>query len=126
MKVLNVISSAYRATLEEQDDTVVWFSHHLKGAGCDLTVLLLGNAVNYGVKGQDASGLTLGGVKQTQPPRPDQDLSALLGKGVEVYVVADDVAERGLEGTDLIPGLKTVPRAGLPKLFDRHERVWYW
>jgi len=126
MKALNIIETAYRATIEEQDDTVVWLTHAMKGAGADLSVLLRGNAVNYAVKTQDASGLSFGDTKQTQPPRLAEDITRLIGKGVEVYIVEEDVAERGLERTDLIDGLKPVPRAGMPKLFAGFDRVWHW
>src|SRR5262245_43661498 len=96
-KILQIVESAYRATLEEQDDTVIWITHAMKGAGGNLDVLLRGNAVNYAAKGQDASGLAFGEKKQTQPPRLAEDVAKLIEKGVAVYVVSDDVAERGLE-----------------------------
>ncbi len=125
-KILNVIETAYRAKLKEQDDPIVWITHALKGQGADINVLLRGNAVNYAVKGQDASGLSFGAKKQTQPPRLDNDVSALIGKGIEVYVVEDDVSERGLERTDLIDGLKTVSRSGLAGLVAAHDHIWHW
>jgi sulfur relay (sulfurtransferase) DsrF/TusC family protein len=125
-KILQVVETAYRATLEEQDDTVVWITHAMKGSGGDLHVLLRGNAVNYACKGQDASGLAFGEKKQTQPPRIADDVARLIGKGVEVYIVEEDVAERGLERGDLISGLKPVERAGLPKLFASYDQVWHW
>jgi intracellular sulfur oxidation DsrE/DsrF family protein len=126
MKVLQVIECAYRATLEEQDDTIVWLTHAMRGAGGDFTVLLRGNAVNYAVAGQDASGLAFGDWKQTQPPRIDNELAGLIGKGIDVYVVEEDVTARGLGNAAFIAGIRRVAGAGIPRLMDAHEQVWHW
>jgi hypothetical protein len=125
-KYLHIIETAYRATAEEQDDTCVWFVHAMKGGGADVTVLLRGNAVNYAVKNQDASGLSFGAKQQTQPPRVLDDVLGLVKKGVTVHYVEDDVAERGIERTEIADGLSPVSRAGIAKLFADHERVWHW
>ena len=126
MKVLSIIESAYRATLEEQDDTIVWITHAMKGAGADLNVLLRGNAVNYLAKGQDASGLSFGAWKQTQPPRLADDVAGLIGKGVDVYYVEEDLADRGLSQGDLIDGVKSVAKSGMAKLLGGYDQVWHW
>jgi sulfur relay (sulfurtransferase) DsrF/TusC family protein len=126
MRVLNIIESAYRATIEEQDDTIVWLTHAMNGVGADLGVLLCGNAVNYAVRGQDATGLAFGGWRQTQPPRIADDIASLIAKGVAVYVVTEHLAQRGLEERDLISGLQRVTRDGLPSLIITHDQIWYW
>jgi intracellular sulfur oxidation DsrE/DsrF family protein len=125
-KILQVIESGYRATVEEQDDTVVWFTHAMKGGGADVAVVLRGHAVNYGVKGQDASGITFGDKKQTQPPDLAGDLARLLSKGVEVYVVEEDVTSHGLVTSELIGGLRPIARSGLPALLGRYDLIWHW
>lgn len=125
-KILNVIESAYRATLEEQDDTIVWLTHALKGAGANLDVLLRASAVNYAVKGQDASGLSFGERRQTRPPRIDDDLANLIPKGVKVMIVREDLIERGIDSAELIGGVEFVSRAGLPGLFGAYDQVWHW
>ena len=125
-KTLQIIETAYRATIEEQDDTCIWFCHAMKGGGADLAVLLRGNAVNYAVKAQDASGLRFGAKAQTQPPRLADDVAGLVGKGVDVFFVEDDAAARGLERGDLIDGLVPVKRGGLARLFGDYEQLWHW
>lgn len=126
MKVLQVIETAYRATLEEQDDTIVWLTHSMKSAQADLTVLLRGNAVNYAIRGQDASGLAFGAWKQTQPPRIDDDVAGLVGKGVAVHVVEEDLAERGLANLHIVDGVVRIRRAAIAALMDAHDQVWQW
>jgi len=125
-KILQVLESAYRATLEEQDDTVVWITHAMKGQGAELDVLLTGNAVNYSVKGQDASGLRFGDREQTQPPRLSEDVAKLTGKGIQVFLVEEDLAARGIEGSEMIDGLQKVSRSSLPQLFENYDQIWRW
>ena len=126
MKTLSIIESAYRATIEEQDDTIVWLHGAMKGAGADLAILLRGNAVNYLVQRQDAAGLAFGDWRQTQPPAIASDLAALAAKGVEICYVAEDLAEHGIERNELINGAQPVARAAVAALVGSYGRVWYW
>ena len=127
MKVLQVLESAYRATIEEQDDTVVWITHAMKGAGAALDVLLTGNAVNYILSGQDASGLAFGDWRQTQPPRLDSDLAGLIAKGAKVYYLREDAQARGIGGAnDVVTGVAAVNRADVPGLFGDYDQIWHW
>jgi sulfur relay (sulfurtransferase) DsrF/TusC family protein len=125
-KTLQIVTSAYRCNVEEQDDPVLWISEVMKGAGADLNILLEGDAVSYAVQGQDASGLSFGDRSQTHAPRIEEDLKRIIGKDIEVYVVEDDFAERGLERTELVEGVKGVPRGALPALFAGYDQVWRW
>ncbi len=125
-KILSIVETAYRATIEEQDDTILWLSHMLRNGGADISVLLRANAVNYAVKGQDASGLVFGEKKMMHPPEIDKDLQKMIEKGVPLYVVDEDVKDRGLSDSELIDGIKKVNRETLPELIDQHDHVWHW
>jgi sulfur transfer complex TusBCD TusB component (DsrH family) len=50
----------------------------------------------------------------------------LVGKGIEVYVVEEDVTDRGLGNAGLVDGIQRVTRAGIPALMGNHDQVWYW
>ncbi len=126
MKVLQIVETAYRATLEEQDDPIIWISHAMKGAGADLDVLLRGNAVNYAVAAQDASGLSFGDWQQSQPPDLAGDISGLAEKDVTVFVVQDDLDERGLRDVALVAGIETLSRGRLPALLNDYDQIWNW
>jgi sulfur relay (sulfurtransferase) DsrF/TusC family protein len=126
MKALNIVETAYRGTLEEQDDTIVWLTHAMKGAGADLGVLLRGNAVNYGVAGQEVAPLSFGARTQANAPDIAGQVAGLIGKGIEVYIVQEDLADRGLSAGELIDGLTPVSRSDLPGLLDNYDRVWHW
>lgn len=126
-KTLNIIESAYRAVMEEQDDTIMWLLAAMQAAGAEHTVVLRGNAVNYAVSGQGAPGLNVGGWKQTQAPKMDRDVVDLIEKRkIPVYIIEEDLAERGIERGELVPGVKLVSRAALPGLFAEHALVSHW
>ena len=126
MRVLNIVEAAYRATLEEQDDTIVWLTHAMKGANANVDVLLRGNAVSYAIRAQDASGLTVGDEAQIQPPQLANDIAKLLDKGAKVYRVDEALRERGIESGALIGGLSFIPRGQIAKLFADYDQIWHW
>ncbi len=126
-KTLNIVESAYRAVMEEQDDTILWVLAAMQAAGAENTVVLRGNAVNYAVAGQGAPGLTVGEWNQTQAPRMDRDVVDLVeNRQIPVYVITEDLADRGIEAADLVPGVQLLERSSLPGLFADYALVNHW
>ncbi|GBF79139.1 hypothetical protein [Aphanothece sacrum] len=126
MKVLQIIQSAYRCIVEEQDDPVIWFAQVLKSGDGDVDILLKGNAVNYAVNGQGGDGIILGTWQQTCPAKVDQDLHQALNSGLKVYAIAEDITLRGIPETKLISGIQKLSRKELPNLFEEYDQVWSW
>jgi sulfur relay (sulfurtransferase) DsrF/TusC family protein len=126
MKVLHIVESAYRGTLEEQDDTIIWLAHCLRNAGAELEVLLKDNAVNYALLGEDSSGLRFGNWNQTRPPKIAAQISSLIAKQVPVHVVHEHLAMRGLSEAPRIADVNLVSRANLGRLFETCDQVWHW
>ena len=92
----------------------------------DISVLLRSNAVNYAVKGQDASGVVIGGVPLSNPPKLDEDVSSLVSAGVETYAVTEDIEERGISQSEIVDGVKLVKQSELADLFEEHDSIWHW
>jgi len=126
MKVLNIIETAYRATLEEQDDPVVWIIHAMKGAGADHSVLLRGNAVNYTVMAQGVPPLMFGQRTQKHAPRIAEQIAGLVAKGVAVMAMKESLAERGIGEDELMAGVTLVRQGAVPKMMGGFDQVWHW
>ena len=126
-KTLNIVESAYRAVMEEQDDTILWLLAAMQGAGAQHSVVLRGNAVNYAVAEQGAPGLAIGGWKQTLAPRMDNDVIDLIEKRkIPVFVIEEDLAVRGIERGELVAGIQLLSSKMLPKRMAEYETVLHW
>lgn len=125
-KILSIVERAYHGTIEEQDDTILWISHMFKNAGADISLLLRGNAVNYAVAGQDASGLSFGGMKLEVPPTLDKDVANIIDAGIPTYAVREDLEDRGIGQAEIAKGVKLVGRGEVADLFDSHDAIWHW
>jgi predicted peroxiredoxin len=125
-RVLAIVESAYRATVEEQDDTILWLTHMVHKSGVDQTVLLRSNAVNYIVRGQEVKGLTFGKRTMQRGPDLEGDLAKLMEIGVPVYYVEEDAKALGIPSDRIVEGAKPISGKELPGLFDGFEQIWHW
>jgi sulfur relay (sulfurtransferase) DsrF/TusC family protein len=126
-KTLNIVETAYRAVIEEQDDTILWLLAAMQGAGADHTVVLRGNAVNYAVAGQGAPGLTIGGWNQTQAPRMDNDVVDLITKRkIAVFVIEEDLVTRGIERGELVTDVELLSSKMLANRMAEYEIIMHW
>jgi hypothetical protein len=124
--MLQILTSAYRATLEEQDDPVLWLTHSLRNNGAQVDLLFRSTAVSYAVRQQAARGLGIGAWQQSQPPDIAVEVRALISKDTKVFVVREDLEARGVHGDELLDGIGFVARAELPALLRGYQRIWQW
>jgi sulfur transfer complex TusBCD TusB component (DsrH family) len=126
-KTLNIVESAYRAVMEEQDDTILWLLAAMQAAGAEHAVVLRGNAVNYAVAGQGASGLTIGAWRQTEAPRMDNDVTDLIKKyKIPVFVIEEDLSARGIERGELVPEVQLLNSKMLAKHMAEYDIISHW
>jgi sulfur transfer complex TusBCD TusB component (DsrH family) len=74
--------------------------------------------------GQGAPGLAIGGWKQTQAPRMDNDVIDLIKKHkIPVFVIEEDLTARGIERGELVPEVELLSSKMLPARMVEHELV---
>jgi hypothetical protein len=126
MKTLQVIEQAFRTIVEEQDDPIIWLTRSMRGAGADLSLLLVGHAAYYAVQRLRQPALRLGGWRQTQPADLKNDLEDLLKSGVPVYVSKEDIDSRGLSDLPPINGIRLADKNSVVSLYETADQIWHW
>ena len=126
MKVLQVIDQAFRTTTEEQDDTILWLTQSMQSTGANLMLLLSGHGVQYAALRKLQPALSIGLWQQSQPADIYRDLTNLIEHRVPVYVVDEDLSERGLDQQSLIAGIKSISRNQLVDIYEQADQVWHW
>jgi sulfur relay (sulfurtransferase) DsrF/TusC family protein len=126
MKVLQVLDQAFRTTVEEQDDTILWLTQSMQGAGANLKVLLSGSGVEYAVQKAAQPALSIGAWQQSQPADITRDIGRLVDKDVPIYAVEEDLAQRGLDPLLVNAGVSVIKRGELATLYQSVDQVWHW
>ena len=126
MKTLNILSTAYRATLEEQDDTIVWLTHVLRRAGADIDLLLRASASNYVVEGQQVAPLAIAGRTQRNAPDVHGAIRDLAEGGAGLFVLEEDIDRYGLLDCPKLQQAQVVRSGDLAKLLSGYDSVWHW
>lgn len=131
MRVLQVLDQAFRTVVEEQDETILWLIQSmLKPASEDtnneLMLLLTDNAVQYAYQKDPQPSLKIGDWQQSEPADIKRDIKNLLHRGVRIYIVYEDVKERGLDLLSITDGIEIINRDNLPKIYRYVDQVWHW
>ncbi len=124
-KILSVLSHTEYGNLEDSD-IGLFASAFAPAAGSQITILLAEDAVNYGVRGQEGTGIKIAGVPVQPGFLIEQDVRAVQDSNIPVYAVREDLEQRGIGSTDLVAGIKTISRREYGKFVDQFDTIWNW
>ena len=124
-KILCIVESAYRGTLEEQDDSIIWLTQALAKAGGQMSVVLRGNAVNYAVAAQNPKGVTIGKLEIENPVAPTREIARMKSAGIPVYLIREDLERRGIAASAVVGDVEMVSQGQLAGLCGKFEQVWH-
>lgn len=124
-KILSVLAHTEYGNLEDSD-IGLFASAFAPVAGQQMTLLLREDAVNYAVRGQDGTGIKIAGAIVQPGFLIETDLRSVQQTKIPVYVVREDIEERGIKPNELIEGVQLLSKKELGKLIDQFDTVWNW
>jgi sulfur transfer complex TusBCD TusB component (DsrH family) len=124
-KILSVLSHTEYGNLEDSD-IGLFASAFAPVSGSQMTILLSEDAVNYGVRGQEGTGIKIAGAPVQPGFLIEQDVKAVQDSNIPVYALREDLEERGIHEGELVTGIKTISRKEFGKFIDQFDTVWNW
>jgi sulfur relay (sulfurtransferase) DsrF/TusC family protein len=124
-KILSVLSHTEYGNLEDSD-IGLFASAFAPAVGSQMTILLSEDAVNYGLRGQEGTGIKIAGAPVQPGFLIEQDVRAVQDARIPVYALAEDIEERGLKPADMVPGIKTISRKEFGRFIGQFDTVWNW
>jgi sulfur relay (sulfurtransferase) DsrF/TusC family protein len=124
-KILSVLSHTEYGNLEDSD-IGLFASAFAPVAGNAMTILLREDAVNYAVRGQDGTGITIAGGRVQPGFLIETDIQSVQEARIPVYAFRDDLERRGIREEELVAGVKVIGRQEFGKLVDQFDTVWNW
>lgn len=124
-KILSVLSHTEYGNLEDSD-IGLFASAFAPVAGSQMTILLTEDAVNYGVRGQEGTGIKIAGTPVQPGFLIEMDVQSVQEAKIPVYAFKEDLEERGIGEAELIKGVQTVSRKDYGKFIDRFDTIWNW
>lgn len=124
-KILSVLSHTEYGNLEDSD-IGLFASAFAPVAGARMAVLLSDDAVNYGVRGQEGTGITIAGAPVQPGFLIETDVQSVQQANIPVYAFREDLDERGIGAGDVVPGITLLSRREYGKFLDQFDTVWNW
>lgn len=124
-KILSVLSHTEYGNLEDSD-IGLFASAFAPVAGAQMTVLLAESAVNYGVRGQEGTGIKIAGAPVQPGFLIEMDVQSVQEANIPVYAFREDLAERGIGEGDLLKGIKLLSRQEYGRFIDQFDTIWNW
>jgi sulfur relay (sulfurtransferase) DsrF/TusC family protein len=124
-KILSVLSHTEYGNLEDSD-IGLFASAFAPVAGSQVTILLTEEAVNYGVRGQEGTGIEIAGGKVQPGFLIETDIRAVQQANIPVYAFSEDLEERGIDGGELVEGIKKISRKEYARFIDQFDTIWNW
>lgn len=124
-RILSVLTHTEYGNLEDSD-IGLFASAFAPVAKSQMTLLLSEDAVNYAVRGQEGTGITVAGAPVQPGFLIETDVQSVPQADIPVYAFAEDLDERGISEAELIPGIRLMRRTEYGRFVGGFDTIWNW